>query len=154
MNSVPAGYRQRACVAERGGGRRAGRLGSTVLASPAHGAQELVEHVPGDGHPVLAIGADVVDRSDVPRERFAFIVANPPYVAENDPHLGEGDLRFEPAGALISGEDGLDAMRAIVAKAPDFLGQQARLALEHGGAFPPCGRTGARRVGARGARSP
>ena len=65
-------------------------------------------------------------------ERFALIVANPPYVASGDPHLKEGDLRFEPEGALVSGADGLDAMRAIVAAAADFLAQGAPLALEHG----------------------
>jgi len=68
----------------------------------------------------------------LPRERFALIVANPPYVARNDPHLREGDLRFEPEGALVSGDDGLDATRAIVACAPQFLAPGARIALEHG----------------------
>jgi release factor glutamine methyltransferase len=66
------------------------------------------------------------------RERFVLVVANPPYVPRNDPHLGEGDLRFEPAGALVSGEDGLDAVRGIVATAPGYLAPRARLALEHG----------------------
>jgi release factor glutamine methyltransferase len=66
------------------------------------------------------------------RERFVLIVANPPYVAQGDPHLCEGDLRFEPAGALTSGEDGLDAVRAIVAAALTYLAPSAHLALEHG----------------------
>jgi len=65
-------------------------------------------------------------------QRFALIVANPPYVARGDPHLKEGDLRFEPEGALVSGADGLDAMRVIVAAAADFLARGAPLALEHG----------------------
>jgi release factor glutamine methyltransferase len=73
----------------------------------------------------LAIGnADFIE-SDwfhrVPREPFALIVANPPYVAAEDAHLGQGDLRFEPAAALASGGDGLDAIRAIVASAPGYL---------------------------------
>ncbi|HEX8012661.1 MAG TPA: peptide chain release factor N(5)-glutamine methyltransferase [Casimicrobiaceae bacterium] len=68
----------------------------------------------------------------VPRERFAAIVANPPYVAEDDPHLRQGDLRFEPTGALSPGGDGLDAARAIVAAAPAYLAPAAVLALEHG----------------------
>ena len=68
----------------------------------------------------------------VPPERFDLIVANPPYVAEKDPHLAEGDLRFEPRGALVSGRDGLDAVRAIVAAAPRHLALGAWLALEHG----------------------
>jgi release factor glutamine methyltransferase len=70
--------------------------------------------------------------ADVTPERFALIVANPPYVAENDPHLGEGDLRFEPSAALASGDDGLDAIRAIVSAAPSYLAHDGRLALEHG----------------------
>lgn len=65
-------------------------------------------------------------------ERFALIVANPPYVAETDPHLGEGDLRFEPRGALAAGVDGLDAIRHIVAAAPDHLAPGGWLFLEHG----------------------
>lgn len=68
----------------------------------------------------------------VPRERFALIVANPPYVAEDDPHLDRGDLRFEPATALVSGSDGLEAIRAIAAAAPGYLAAGGALALEHG----------------------
>jgi release factor glutamine methyltransferase len=68
----------------------------------------------------------------VPRERFALIVGNPPYVARDDPHLDEGDLKFEPAGALVSGSDGMDALRAIVSAAPAYLASGAHLALEHG----------------------
>jgi release factor glutamine methyltransferase len=68
----------------------------------------------------------------VPPDRFALIVANPPYVANEDPHLGRGDLRFEPETALASGSDGLDATRTIVATAPQYLAPGAPLALEHG----------------------
>jgi release factor glutamine methyltransferase len=68
----------------------------------------------------------------VPPEPFALIVANPPYVAEEDPHLSESDLRFEPRSALVSGRDGLDCLRVIVAAAPAHLASGARLALEHG----------------------
>jgi release factor glutamine methyltransferase len=68
----------------------------------------------------------------VPRERFGVIVANPPYVAEDDPHLGQGDLRYEPPLALSPGGDGLDAVRAIVAAAPGYLAPGAALAVEHG----------------------
>ena len=68
----------------------------------------------------------------MPREHFALIVANPPYVAEDDPHLQQGDLRYEPASALSPGGDGLDALRAIIAAAPGYLVPGAALALEHG----------------------
>jgi len=63
-------------------------------------------------------------------ERFDLIVSNPPYVAAGDPHLAE--LRFEPAAALVSGADGLDAIREIVAAAPAHLAEGAWLLLEHG----------------------
>jgi release factor glutamine methyltransferase len=68
----------------------------------------------------------------VPPDRFALILANPPYVADEDPHLARGDLRFEPETALASGVDGLDATRIIVAAAPQYLATGAPLALEHG----------------------
>lgn len=65
-------------------------------------------------------------------ERFELIVANPPYVAAADPRWQEGELRFEPSAALISGEAGLDALRAIIAAAPDHLQPGGWLLLEHG----------------------
>ncbi|HSS69091.1 MAG TPA: peptide chain release factor N(5)-glutamine methyltransferase [Casimicrobiaceae bacterium] len=68
----------------------------------------------------------------VPREAYEVIVANPPYVAQDDPYLGEGDLRFEPPVALTPGPDALSAVRAIVAKAPDYLAPRGALAVEHG----------------------
>ncbi len=65
-------------------------------------------------------------------ERFAMIVSNPPYICEDDPHLARGDVRFEPAMALASGADGLDAIRAIVACAPLHLSPGGWLLFEHG----------------------
>jgi release factor glutamine methyltransferase len=65
-------------------------------------------------------------------ERCALIVCNPPYVASTDPHLGRGDLRFEPRLALAAGPDGLDAIRAIVACARAHLLPGGALVLEHG----------------------
>lgn len=64
--------------------------------------------------------------------RFDLIVANPPYVAAGDSHLSSGDLRAEPAGALVGGGDGLEAIRAIVTGAPDHLNDGGVLAFEHG----------------------
>jgi release factor glutamine methyltransferase len=63
---------------------------------------------------------------------FAAILSNPPYVAAGDPHLAA--LGFEPAGALVSGRDGLEALRAIVAGAPRHLQPGGWLLVEHGGA--------------------
>lgn len=64
--------------------------------------------------------------------RYDVIVSNPPYIAVGDPHLDEGDLRFEPPAALSSGPDGLDAIRTIVAGAPAHLAPGGYLLLEHG----------------------
>jgi release factor glutamine methyltransferase len=63
---------------------------------------------------------------------FDLIVSNPPYIPERDPHLGRGDLRFEPRAALAAGHDGLDAIRRIVTGAPAHLASGGWLWLEHG----------------------
>lgn len=70
--------------------------------------------------------------SAVRDERFDVIASNPPYIADGDPHLLQGDLRFEPRAALASGSDGLDALRAIAAAAPRYLQPDGWLLLEHG----------------------
>ncbi|MBE7939808.1 MULTISPECIES: peptide chain release factor N(5)-glutamine methyltransferase [Ramlibacter] len=62
--------------------------------------------------------------------RFGFILSNPPYIAQGDPHLP--DLRFEPPGALVAGPDGLDDLRRLVQDAPDHLEAGGWLLLEHG----------------------
>lgn len=64
--------------------------------------------------------------------KFDLIVSNPPYVPAADPHLERGDLRFEPASALVSGPDGLSDIRRIVAAAPAHLHPGGRILLEHG----------------------
>lgn len=64
--------------------------------------------------------------------RFDVIVSNPPYIAADDAHLGQGDLRHEPPAALASGADGLDAIRRIAADAPRHLHSGGWLLLEHG----------------------
>jgi release factor glutamine methyltransferase len=65
-------------------------------------------------------------------EKFDVIVSNPPYIAENDAHLTQGDLRFEPLTALASGKDGLDDIRLIIQAAPSYLNLHGWLMLEHG----------------------
>ncbi len=64
--------------------------------------------------------------------RFDVIVSNPPYVAEGDAHLQQGDLRFEPRMALTSGADGLSAIRHIIRAAPEYLQRGGWLLFEHG----------------------
>jgi release factor glutamine methyltransferase len=67
-----------------------------------------------------------------PSLRFEAIVSNPPYIANDDPHLAQGDLRFEPRGALTDDADGLSAIRTIVESAPSLLVHGGALWLEHG----------------------
>lgn len=68
----------------------------------------------------------------LPGQRFALIVSNPPYIAEQDPHLAAGDVRFEPSSALVAGSDGLDDLRQIITQAPQHLLPGGWLLLEHG----------------------
>ncbi len=70
--------------------------------------------------------------SALQNETFEVIVSNPPYIAADDPHLRQGDLRFEPASALASGTDGLDDIRTIAAQATSHLAPGGWLMLEHG----------------------
>lgn len=64
--------------------------------------------------------------------RYDLIASNPPYIAADDPHLTQGDVRFEPASALVSGADGLDDIRHLVETAPGHLQPGGWLLLEHG----------------------
>jgi release factor glutamine methyltransferase len=64
--------------------------------------------------------------------RFGMIVSNPPYIDGADPHLAEGDVRFEPRSALVADEQGLADIRLIVAGAPAHLLPGGWLLLEHG----------------------
>lgn len=83
-----------------------------------HGVQ--VEFLQSDWYAALAA------------RRFSMIVANPPYIVADDPHLSEGDLRFEPVDALTDHAGGLSALRAIVEGAPGFLAEGGWLLMEHG----------------------
>ncbi|MEM7206905.1 MAG: peptide chain release factor N(5)-glutamine methyltransferase [Pseudomonadota bacterium] len=64
--------------------------------------------------------------------KFDLIVCNPPYIKHGDPHLSRGDVKYEPESALISGEDGLDDIREIVAGASAHLKNEGEIAIEHG----------------------
>lgn len=70
--------------------------------------------------------------SGLASEKFDVIVSNPPYIAQDDEHLKQGDLRFEPLSALASGKDGLDDIRKIIQYAPEYLNPNGWLMLEHG----------------------
>ncbi len=108
---------------------------SEALAVAQRNAHRLLEHgrpggaiefVQGNWFEALACAARM------PAPRFDAIVSNPPYIAAGDPHLSQGDLRFEPLDALTDHSDGLSALRAIVAGARAWLKPGAPLWLEHG----------------------
>jgi release factor glutamine methyltransferase len=65
-------------------------------------------------------------------KRYDLILSNPPYIADTDPHLQQGDVRFEPQQALVAGEDGLDAIRFLVTESKLHLLPGGWLLLEHG----------------------
>ena len=65
-------------------------------------------------------------------EAFDVIVSNPPYIEQNDPHLQQGDVAYEPQSALVSGIDGLDDIRQIVMQSKAHLRPGGRLIMEHG----------------------
>jgi len=84
----------------------------------------------------LAIGNVVFQQgawyAGLGQQHYDVILSNPPYIRADDPHLQQGDVRFEPLGALVSGTDGLDDLRIIVACAPDHLRPGGWLLVEHG----------------------
>jgi len=65
-------------------------------------------------------------------DRFDLIISNPPYIPATDPHLRQGDIRFEPKVALAAGPEGLDTLRPLIQSAPDHLLSGGWLILEHG----------------------
>lgn len=70
-----------------------------------------------------ALGAD---------KGFDIIVSNPPYIAADDPHLGEGDVRFEPRSALVADAEGMADLLHLVQAAQHYLAASGWLLLEHG----------------------
>lgn len=70
--------------------------------------------------------------ANINNQQFDMIVSNPPYIKENDPHLKQGDVRFEPLTALTAGEDGLDDIRTIIATSQKYLTKSGVLLIEHG----------------------
>ncbi|HKN05452.1 MAG TPA: peptide chain release factor N(5)-glutamine methyltransferase [Buttiauxella sp.] len=65
-------------------------------------------------------------------QRFTVIVSNPPYIDEQDPHLSQGDVRFEPRSALVADNHGLADLRILVETSRNFLESGGWLLLEHG----------------------
>ena len=67
-----------------------------------------------------------------PPTLFNLIVSNPPYIEIDDAHLFEGDVRFEPASALVSGTQGLDDLQLVIGQSSGFLAPAGWLLVEHG----------------------
>lgn len=66
------------------------------------------------------------------KQCFDLILSNPPYIAPDDPHLRQGDLRFEPRSALVAEQQGLADISQIIQAAPDYLHPGGWLLVEHG----------------------
>jgi release factor glutamine methyltransferase len=104
-----------------------------ALAVARANARRLLAQTPGQSADRLQFAqGDWYGALDRSAQRFDCILANPPYVAQQDPHLQQGDLRFEPPGALASGLQGLDAIEVIVAGAGARLKPGGALMIEHG----------------------
>ena len=138
LERLPAGQAARAADLGTGSGAIALALASerpraSVVATDASAAALAVAR---DNASELGIGNVEFREGDwfapLDGERFDLVASNPPYIALGDPHLGQGDLRFEPAAALSSGSDGLDAIRRIARDAPAHLMDGGWLLLEHG----------------------
>lgn len=68
----------------------------------------------------------------IPQDPFDLVVSNPPYIHPQDPHLQQGDVRFEPASALVGGDDGLAAYRQLLAPIHERLAPNGWCLVEHG----------------------
>lgn len=69
---------------------------------------------------------------NIPAQRFDLIVSNPPYIAPDDVHLGQGDVRFEPRSALVAEDEGYADIQLISEQALGYLNAGAALMFEHG----------------------
>jgi release factor glutamine methyltransferase len=106
-----------------------------VLATDVSDAALLVARANArrvNAHNVEFVHADWYADLPAAEVPYDLIASNPPYIAAGDRHLAEGDVRFEPMAALVSGGDGLDALRAIVAGAAERLAPEGWLIVEHG----------------------
>lgn len=138
LQRLPAGAPQR--VLDLGAG--SGCIGITIAAERPQAQVTLVDaseaalQVARANAVQWATGNTTLLHSDwysvIAAERYDLIVANPPYVADGDAHLQQGDLRFEPRSALASGVDGLSDLQQIIARAPQHLRAGGWLLLEHG----------------------
>lgn len=109
-----------------------------ALAVAQHNTQQLLgtsarlRFLHGNWYAALPPAQDSGNAGGASLTRFDLIVSNPPYIAVQDPHLQQGDLRFEPLQALTDQADGLTHLRQIVSGAPTWLQSRGWLLMEHG----------------------
>ena len=110
------------------------RPGTEVVATDASDAALDVARLNATrlAAPILFASSDWFENLANDTKRFDLIVANPPYIAAHDEHLGQGDLRFEPIDALTDHADGLAGLRRIIATSPSWLVPGGMVAVEHG----------------------
>jgi release factor glutamine methyltransferase len=109
------------------------RPGWTILATDESSAALAVAETNGARLGLANVHFVLADwGSGMAADSLDLVVSNPPYVAADDPHLGEGDLRFEPQSALVSGPEGLESLRRIAKDAARVLRPGGWLLLEHG----------------------
>ena len=102
----------------------------TAVDASAHALRQAARNAQRIGVQVQFVLSDWYEALSA--QRFDLIVSNPPYIARADLHPKAGDLRYEPQLALVSGEDGLDALRKVIGGAPAHLQPGGRLLVEHG----------------------
>lgn len=124
-----------AFASERPGWRVVGiDLSPEAVALARHNARRLAidnaNFRTGDWFTALNVESEKSDENGA--ERFDLIVSNPPYIAAHDPHLQQGDLRYEPQSALVAAEEGLADLRHLVSEAWSHLVSGGWLLLEHG----------------------
>ncbi|WP_136067043.1 peptide chain release factor N(5)-glutamine methyltransferase [Modicisalibacter radicis] len=121
-----------------GSGAIALALASERPAWRVTGVDRIIEAVALAGGNARRLGIDNADFrvsdwfSALAGQRFELIVTNPPYLADDDPHLAHGDVRFEPRSALVAGDGGLADLRYLIEVAHDYLAAGGWLLLEHG----------------------
>lgn len=104
-----------------------------ITATDTSDAALKIAKLNADSHQIKNIAfkkANWFDSED--SKLYDLIVSNPPYINNDDPHLKQGDVRFEPLSALASGDDGLDDLRKIISESKHYLNNQAWLLVEHG----------------------
>ena len=100
-------------------------------AQAAEQARENIDASPWAAR-IQVHSADIQTWTQQQTQRYELIVSNPPYIDGDDPHLSQGDVRFEPKSALVADNAGLADLETLVTEARRFLEDNGWLMLEHG----------------------